>query len=149
MQKNIDNFGVRLTQAGPLLMSALGQKRTLAHLRLMSALPPKADIGTQSRNVRFVPIALCQKRTFRPLLDIIVGGQGCSSSWSITRETSPSPILVSHSRRRRAPCHGARRIGARLAEATGTHHCRLCRWPKPGHHGTADRAMAIGTSQPA
>jgi len=60
MQKNIDNFGVRLTQAGPLLMSALGQKRTLAHLRLMSALPPKADIGTQSWNVRFVPIAEIQ-----------------------------------------------------------------------------------------
>ena len=33
------------------LMSALGQKRTLGHLRLMSALPPKADIGTQSRNL--------------------------------------------------------------------------------------------------
>ena len=32
--------------------------------------------------------ALCQKRTFRPLLGIVVGGQGCSSSWSITRETS-------------------------------------------------------------
>src|SRR5262249_37164192 len=28
--------------------------------------------------------ALCQKQTFRLLLDIIVGGQGCSSSWSIT-----------------------------------------------------------------
>ena len=39
-------------------MSALGQKRTLGHLRLMSALPPKADIGTQSRNVRFVQILL-------------------------------------------------------------------------------------------
>ena len=38
-------------------MSALGQKRILAHLRLMSALPPKADIGTQPRNVRFVPKA--------------------------------------------------------------------------------------------
>jgi hypothetical protein len=25
---------------------------------VMSALPPKADIGTQSRNVRFVPILL-------------------------------------------------------------------------------------------
>jgi len=25
-------------------------------------------------------------------LDIIVGGQGCSSSWSITRETSPPAI---------------------------------------------------------
>jgi hypothetical protein len=27
---------------------------------------------------------LCQKQTFWPLLDIIVGGQGCSNSWSIT-----------------------------------------------------------------
>jgi len=26
-------------------MSALGQKQTLAHVRVMSALPPKADIG--------------------------------------------------------------------------------------------------------
>jgi hypothetical protein len=38
-------------------MSALGQKRTLMHLDPMSALPPKADIGTQSWNVRFVPKA--------------------------------------------------------------------------------------------
>ena len=38
-------------------MSALGQKQTSAHVRVMSALPPKADIGTQSRNVRFVPKA--------------------------------------------------------------------------------------------
>jgi tripartite-type tricarboxylate transporter receptor subunit TctC len=39
--------------------------------------------------------ALCQKQTFRPLLDIIDGGQGCSSSWSITHETSPSKIPAS------------------------------------------------------
>jgi len=39
------------------LMSALGQKRTSEHFRSMSALPPKADIGTQSWNVRFVPKA--------------------------------------------------------------------------------------------
>ena len=38
-------------------MSALGQKETSAHVRVMSALPPKADSGTQSRNVRFVPKA--------------------------------------------------------------------------------------------
>ena len=38
-------------------MSALGQKRTSEHVQSMSALPPKADIGTQSRNVRFVPKA--------------------------------------------------------------------------------------------
>jgi len=37
------------------MMSASGQKQTSAHVGVMSALPPKADIGTQSRNVCFVP----------------------------------------------------------------------------------------------
>jgi hypothetical protein len=31
------------------LMSALGQKRTLGHVRVMSALPPKADIPKRRR----------------------------------------------------------------------------------------------------
>src|SRR5215471_18748861 len=39
------------------LMSALGQKRTFREVETMSALPPKADIGTQPRDVRFVPLA--------------------------------------------------------------------------------------------
>src|SRR5262249_49298218 len=38
-------------------MSAMGQKQTVRKVQLMSALPPKADIGTQSVNVRFVPKA--------------------------------------------------------------------------------------------
>jgi len=38
-------------------MSALGQKRTLRSAWGMSALPPKADIGTQPHDVRFVPKA--------------------------------------------------------------------------------------------
>src|SRR5262249_20344452 len=38
-------------------MSALGQKQTSELVRAMSALPPIADIGTQSRNVCFVPKA--------------------------------------------------------------------------------------------
>ena len=38
-------------------MSALGQKRTLVRVHMMSALPPKADIGTHSRDVCFVPKA--------------------------------------------------------------------------------------------
>jgi len=38
-------------------MSALGQKRTLSDISAMSALPPKADIGTLQRDVRFVPKA--------------------------------------------------------------------------------------------
>jgi hypothetical protein len=39
------------------LMSALGQKRTFRSVRLMSALPPKADIGQRDSDVRFVPKA--------------------------------------------------------------------------------------------
>ena len=38
-------------------MSALGQKQTSRLVRVMSALPLKADIGSQLRNVRFVPKA--------------------------------------------------------------------------------------------
>jgi len=37
--------------------SALGQKQTLEQVRVMSALPPKADIGTRPCDVRFVPKA--------------------------------------------------------------------------------------------
>jgi hypothetical protein len=38
-------------------MSALGQKQTLRLARLMSALPPKADIQLLDSHVRFVPEA--------------------------------------------------------------------------------------------
>ena len=38
-------------------MSAMGHKRTFAVQNGMSALPPKADMCTATRDVRFVPIA--------------------------------------------------------------------------------------------
>jgi hypothetical protein len=38
-------------------MSALGQKQTFAVQNGKSALPPKADMCSATRNVRFVPIA--------------------------------------------------------------------------------------------
>src|SRR5262249_38587596 len=45
--------GARLDRVPPV-MSALGHKRTLAHVRSMSALPPKADIGnSHDRKSRF------------------------------------------------------------------------------------------------
>jgi hypothetical protein len=51
-------FGVSLHGSNPKpLMSALGQKRTSTHVRVMSALPPKADIRQRELNVRFVPKA--------------------------------------------------------------------------------------------
>src|SRR5215472_5351336 len=46
-------------------MSALGQKRTFCIALPMSALPPKADIGTRSRNVCFVPEADITQRAGR------------------------------------------------------------------------------------
>jgi len=42
----------------------------------MSALPPKADIGTQSRNVRFVPEAdILRGSKIVPFVDHLVGAQ--------------------------------------------------------------------------
>jgi hypothetical protein len=38
-------------------MSALGQKQTFALQKVMSALPPKADMCGATRDVRFGPIA--------------------------------------------------------------------------------------------
>jgi hypothetical protein len=50
-------FGIRLHSSNPQpLMSALGQERTLRHLRLMSAISPQAEITEGNRHVRFVPL---------------------------------------------------------------------------------------------
>jgi hypothetical protein len=43
-------------------MSALGQKQTSDYRRLISALPPKADIDSSASDVRFVPIGDQQHR---------------------------------------------------------------------------------------
>jgi hypothetical protein len=57
-------------------MSALGQKQTLQSVRPMSALPPKADIGTQPRDVRFVPKA---DISFRRRLSCSVSATHCDA----------------------------------------------------------------------
>jgi hypothetical protein len=48
---------LRHLKKASMLMSALGHKRTLKHVRPMSALPPKADIAGRQLDVRFVPKA--------------------------------------------------------------------------------------------
>ena len=53
-------------------MSALGQKRTCAVQKVMSALPPIADMCSAQADVRFVPIADIQRRSYRPLVDEFV-----------------------------------------------------------------------------
>ena len=44
-------------------MSAFGQKQTFCDAGRMSALPPKADMCSATRNVRFVPIADIREMT--------------------------------------------------------------------------------------
>ena len=50
-------------------MSALGQKQTCAAQKVMSALPPKADMCSALGDVRFVPIAdICCRAVPQPPL---------------------------------------------------------------------------------
>src|SRR5262249_49311088 len=93
--------------------------------------------------------AKCQKQTFKLLLDIIVGGQGCSSSWSITRETSPPEFLASGRRRCCAAGSVAHRTGADLSVATGASDRATCPCRRVRHHGAPDRTMAVGAARPA
>ena len=64
-------------------MSALGQKQTCAAQKVMSALPPKADMCSATRNVRFVPKAdiAARPRQWRIPLDTEIcnqrRGTGC------------------------------------------------------------------------
>ena len=68
-------------------MSALGQKQTCAAQKVMSALPPKADMCGATRDVRFVP-----KRTLRRSFDQLIGlreqalwhdNADCSRRWQV------------------------------------------------------------------
>ena len=62
-----------------LPMSALGHKRTFAVQKGMSALPPKADMCSATRDVRFVPIAdSCMQQT--SLFDHLVGARRLACS---------------------------------------------------------------------
>ena len=67
-------------------MSALGQKRTLAHVRVMSALPPKADIRIDRQDVCFVLKADSCGAANSSLFDHLVGN---SEQRRRDRDTEP------------------------------------------------------------
>jgi len=54
-------------------MSALGQKQTLGMVQLMSALPPKADIGRVRRDVRFAKSGHSALQQRLALFDHLIG----------------------------------------------------------------------------
>ena len=80
-------------------MSAMGQKQTSAHVRVMSALPPKADIGTEPRNVHFVPKADILQRSKMPVVHrantpVIECSKSSDGSWRGTLGR-PNQIAIS------------------------------------------------------
>jgi hypothetical protein len=75
-------------------MSALGQKQTFTYLGPMSVLPPKADIETQSRDVRFVPKADPCGATNCNLFDHLIG-TGLQCLWPGQTELRRSPSRLS------------------------------------------------------
>ena len=57
IRRRVRSEANRLGSKFELRMSALGQKQTLAHVRVMSALPPKRTLGDWGGDVSFVPKA--------------------------------------------------------------------------------------------
>ena len=58
-------------------MSAMGHKRTLECILVMSALPPKADMDQHDSDVRFVPKADFRAAERTSLFDHFVGTADC------------------------------------------------------------------------
>src|SRR5262249_6701606 len=76
-------------------MSALGQKRTFRNVQRMSALPPKADMGQHSRDVRFVPkadILRCARGWCR-LINSLARGKYCLGMVMPIRSDASCPAI--------------------------------------------------------
>jgi len=77
------------------LMSALGHKPTSQPFRWMSALPPKTDIGTQSRNVRFVAHNSHGVIIFRCRTQAFLRCRASHSATALTSTWNSSPACFS------------------------------------------------------
>jgi hypothetical protein len=132
-------------------MSALGQKQTSAHLQPMSALPPKADIETQSWNVRFVPkadILRCGKKSRYS----ITAPASAMSGGMETRVIAIGPPAHCEWHRSRAPIRRASISGvseacfelfvkavAKCAATSGAGRGPVCQGRAPRHLSTLPR----------
>src|SRR6516225_4242927 len=104
-------------------MSALGQKRTLRRVCLMSALPPKADIRWRVRHVRYVPKAdmsdLSHGDQAPPLAsrgDLHAKGNNCKHRPTAVKKEL---LQLSPSYRGIGPIAARSRTSAKLASGTG------------------------------
>ena len=83
-------------------MSALGQKRTFAPQKVMSALPPKADMCSAQADVRFVPEAdiaasVCAVCCLVGVAAIFAGWERACGMLANPAAAWPSPaVLIAH-----------------------------------------------------
>src|SRR5262249_60795396 len=76
-------------------MSALGQKQTLQRILVMSALPPKADIGGACRDVRYVPKAdIAPHSIISSARADNVGGTSMPSALAVLRLMTSSNLVA-------------------------------------------------------
>jgi hypothetical protein len=92
-------------------MSALGQNATCASQKVMSALPPTADMCGATRDVRFGPIADMSSETLLAHL------KGITKRTLLTAHFSLEYDTFRDSRRMHKQRHG-------IAHAGHPHHCR-------------------------
>src|SRR6516164_8769170 len=97
-------------------MSALGQKQTWQLPSAMSALPPIADIGTQSRNVRYVKSGHYSARQ-KSLFDHLVRGSTCVLAPPIAHGTDDRAEIAALCGEDVLGPRGAHRIEAPLDDA--------------------------------
>src|SRR5262249_24849856 len=75
-------------------MSALGQKQTFGKARLMSALPPKADIGT-------IPAEMGLLHLIYKSVTVRIGGRAISMENLRLRQAAPTSVNVTVGQRSR------------------------------------------------
>jgi hypothetical protein len=84
-------------------MSALGHKRTFGKVRLMSALPPKADISRALGDVRYVPKADYAPQQIATLLDHLI--RTAKERWSDIRVGAGENSCLIRARTRAKHCN--------------------------------------------
>ena len=119
-------------------MSALGQKRTCAAQKVMSALPPIADICSALADVRFVPKADIRLQTLEKHLAFVRSPQ---ASRSQSHRCGSSSRTFLSSSRSRAWCGNSRLAGRLILETEDKHQvCMAWKGLRHGPKEVMDRA---------
>ena len=93
-------------------MPALGHKRTFAVQNGMSALPPKADMCSATRDVRFVPIADIGPSTHLAFWPSVFQELPTGTAGAFLKALMPSADKINFAKNDRLPATERRKIDA-------------------------------------